>query len=329
MFPEVKKLTTHVTVTQERSDMLSRLERFSDWHRLKVAVARCMMYKSKLRARVNQSNVTQDVSMTVCDLENAENQIIKMIQSDVFDEEISTIREFANCGRYEDRSSEKKKKSVLKKTSSIYKLDPFLDSYGILRVGGRIRRACIEEDELKHPVILPRVKLTELLIKDAHNKSGHSGRGITLNELRSRGYWIIGANSEVRRVLSKCVTCRFLRGVTGEQKMADLPQSRLEPAPPFTHSAVDCFGPWYVKQGRKEVKRYGTLFTCMGSRAVHIEVVHRMETDSFIQALRRFVCRRGAARSIHSDRGTNFVGAENELERAFEEVIEKWIVSMR
>ena len=70
MFPEVKKLTTHITVTQERSDMLRRLERFSDWHRLKIAVASCMIYKRKLRARVNQSKVTQDIGMTVSDLKD-------------------------------------------------------------------------------------------------------------------------------------------------------------------------------------------------------------------------------------------------------------------
>ena len=102
--------------------------------------------------------------------------------------------------------------------------------------------------------------------------------------------------------------------------MADLPQSRLEDVAPFTYSAIDYFGPWYVKDGRKEVKRYGALFTCMASRAIHIEVAHLMETDSFIQALRRFICRRGAVRELRSDRGTNFIGAENELKKAVKEM---------
>ena len=102
--------------------------------------------------------------------------------------------------------------------------------------------------------------------------------------------------------------------------MADLPQSRLEDVPPFTYSTIDYFGPWYVKDGRKEVKRYRALFTCMASRVIHIEVPHSMETDSFIQALQRFICCRGAVRELCSDRGTNFIGAENELKKAVEEM---------
>ena len=97
--------------------------------------------------------------------------------------------------------------------------------------------------------------------------------------------------------------------------MADLPQSRLEDLPPFTYCAMDYFGPWYVKKGRKEVKRYGALFTRTASRAVHIEVAH-----SFIQALRRLTSRRGTMRQLRSDRGTLFVGAERELKKAVEEM---------
>ena len=72
--------------------------------------------------------------------------------------------------------------------------------------------------------------------------------------------------------------------------MANLPESRLEPAPPFTYCVVDYFGPWLVKEGRKEVKRYGALFTCMASRAVHLEVENSIDKDSFIQALAEVYC---------------------------------------
>ena len=107
--------------------------------------------------------------------------------------------------------------------------------------------------------------------------------------------------------------------------MANLPISRVEPASPFSYCAVYCFGPWYVKGGRGEVKRYGTLFTCMASRAIHIEVAHSMETDSFLQALRHVIARRGPIRELRSDQGTNFVGAENELKRALQEMDEEKI----
>lgn len=70
-----------------------------------------------------------------------------------------------------------------------------------------------------------------------------------------------------------------------------------------------------VKQGRKELKRYGLLFTCMCSRAIHIEMLDDMSTDSFINGLRCFIAIRGAVRQIRSDQGSNFIGGKNEFER--------------
>lgn len=148
---------------------------------------------------------------------------------------------------------------------------------------------------------------------------GHSGRGITLNELRS-SYWILNSNSAVRYFISKCVKCRRLRASAGKQKMADLPKQRLTEAPPFTYCGVDYFGPCLIKEGRKVLKRYGVLFTCLASRAIHIETANSLETDSFLNALRRFVGRRGPVREVHSDQGTNLIGAENELELALKEM---------
>jgi hypothetical protein len=99
--------------------------------------------------------------------------------------------------------------------------------------------------------------------------------------------------------------------------MADLPLERITPnEPPFTFVGVDFFGPFMVKVGRNLVKRYGCMFTCMTIRAVHIEVAHSLETDSFIDALQRFICRRGQCVEIRSDNGTNFVGGERELREA-------------
>ena len=86
--------------------------------------------------------------------------------------------------------------------------------------------------------------------------------------------------------------------------------------PPFTFVGVDFFGPILVKIGRSEVKRYGCLFTCLTVRAVHIEVAHSLDFDSFINALQRFTCRRGQVLEIRSDNGTNFVGGERELREA-------------
>ena len=101
--------------------------------------------------------------------------------------------------------------------------------------------------------------------------------------------------------------------------MSDLPNSRLAVnKPPFYFTGVDYFGPIFVKQGRAMVKRWGCLFTCMTVRAVHIELVSSLSADSFINALRRFIGRRGKPWEITSDNGTNFVAADKELRHSIQ-----------
>lgn len=204
----------------------------------------------------------------------------------------------------------------MKKSSSLYKLDPFIDENGLLRVGGRLRLSSLPYDA-RHPIILPKEgHVTNLILCHFHQAVKHQGRGATQNEIRSAGFWIIGGSSVVSHHISKCVSCRRLRSSPQDQKMSDLPEDRLEPAPPFTFCAADYFGPWLVKDGRREVKRYGVIFTCLASRAIHLEVADNLTTDSFLNAYRRFVGRRGPVRQLRSDQGTNFVGAMNELQQA-------------
>ena len=104
------------------------------------------------------------------------------------------------------------------------------------------------------------------------------------------------------------------------QIIGDLPKDRFQEAVPFTYCAVDMFGPFKVKVIRSEVKRYGAMFTCLASRKVHTEVSHSMTTDSFIQALRRLIARRGNVRQIRSENGPNLAGVEQELIHAFNEM---------
>lgn len=173
---------------------------------------------------------------------------------------------------------------------------------------------------VKFPIILPgKSHIANLIVKHCHKQVNHQGRGMTINEVRSCGYWIVGGSSAVALHISKCVKCQKLRGVAEEQKMADLQLDQSEPAPPFTFSAVDYFGPWLMKEGRREVKRYGVLFTCMASRAVHLESANSLDTSSFINALHCFICRRGPVRQLQSDQGSNFVGAKRELKEAVAE----------
>lgn len=205
-----------------------------------------------------------------------------------------------------------------KKYTPLLNLDPFLQD-GLIRVGGRLAKSSLSEDE-KHPVVLPKQSaVTTLVIRDVHERLAHSGRNHVLASVRGR-FWVVAGNAAVRGVISKCVTCRRLRGQTSVQKMADLPETRTSTEAPFTYTGTDLFGPFLVKEGRKIHKRYGVIFTCFSSRAVHLEIVNSLETDTFINSLRRFLARRGPVHTIYCDNGTNFVGAERELRTAIKEM---------
>jgi len=229
--------------------------------------------------------------------------IIKLVQAQTFPEDIDSLAR--------DRPA---------RTSGLQKLDPFVDSQGMLRVGGRLKESSLPYS-VKHPLILPRKHhVVNLIIQYHHEQVAHQGRGMTTNKLRESGYWIVGFSAAVSSVLYKCVECRHLRGKSQDQKMANLPEERIECSPPFTYCGVDCFGPFYIKEGRKELKRYGLLLTCLASRAVHIEVIDDMSTDAFLNGLRCFVAIRGQIRQIRCDQGSNFVKAKHELLCALNEI---------
>ncbi|XP_063959911.1 uncharacterized protein LOC135155123 [Lytechinus pictus] len=329
--PEVKhasvlrtEATTKVSTGQFESN---RLDCFSSWHSAKKAVARCIQLKTSLKKRANQHTRTRSRSVeatipkvvTVSELQEAEKVIIRGLQQENFPQELQILKELDKTGEM-SRHEVPTRNAALKKTSALFRLDPFLDDDGVIRVGGRIHRANLSSN-IRHPVIIPRKSyVTTLLIRDAHHRTQHSGRGITHNELRQRGYWVIGGVSAVSQCISSCVTCRRLRGQPLQQKMADLPEERVEPSPPFSYCAVDYFGPFLIKERRSEVKRYGVLFTCLSSRSVHLETANSLSSSAFINALRRFMNRRGAVRHLRSDQGTAFVGARNELKEALSEM---------
>ena len=327
-----KSVTANLTHITEQTTAVNKLfNYYSNWYKLKKAVAWMLNLKETLRslskkrqdlqAERKNSQADPDTQkatvekqmqaykakvgkqeLTVEDLQKAETEIIRFSQNQRFQEEISTLEKGTHG---------------LKRSSPIYKLDPMLQD-GILRVGGRLNKSAMPA-ESRHPAIIPKdLHITSLILQDIHEKIGHSGRNYMLSRLRQR-FWIPAANSAVRKFLSSCVTCRKVNAKRGEQKMADLPKDRLQPdKPPFTNVGVDYFGPFMVKRGRATVKRYGVLFTCLTTRAVHIEVAHTLDTDSCLNAIRRFVCRRGHPSIMRSDNGTNLAAAERELREAIQ-----------
>ena len=279
--------------------------RYSDWKKLKTTIAWLLRYRNNLRKARKIVVMSKAIPpLTVDEMQESENQILKYLQRKYYADEMQALT----------------KDKTVKQSSQLVRLDPFLDENGVLRVGGRLTFSELDFNK-KHQVLVPRdSNVASLLINHFHSIAGHVGRVHVLALLRER-YWITKANSLVRSVLNNCFQCRKQHGALGQQKMADLPSDRVTSGmPPFSFVGIDYFGPFMVKRGRSSIKRYGVLFTCLNLRAIHIEIAHTLDTSSFIQALRRFISRRGPVVEIRSDNGTNFVGANKELK----ELIHKW-----
>ncbi|KAK6169143.1 hypothetical protein SNE40_020252 [Patella caerulea] len=284
---------------------ISRLNHMSDWHRAKRVIARCVRIQNLYRVNnVHVDHKLKSDTISVNELHNAETVILTLVQAESFPDEIKVLSSKNNCN-----------KSV-SKNSPLYRLDPFINKDGLICVGGRLKRTSL--DICKYPVILPKKHfITDLIIKYYHEHCFHQGRGISVQNIRSHGYWIIGCTKLMSSYINNCVMCRKLRGQMQVQYMADLPKDRMENTPMFTFCAVDCFGPWLIREGRKELKRYGIIFVCIVSRAVHVETLIDMTTDSFLNALRRFLCIRGPIRQLCCDNGSNFIGGNRELHELF------------
>ena len=295
--PEVKEAVTFTAQTVAAQSPVDKLiDGISNWTQLVRSVA-CF----SLIPEVHRNKTKFTGPLGPEHLQHAENLLIRHVQNQCYTEEIQTISQG----------------SPVPSSSSLIRLRPKLHE-GLLVVPGRLTLTNLPS-RVKNPVILPsRHPMVETLVRHVHERTAHSGRGYTLAELRRR-YWIVGAASLVRKVVRHCVACRRRDAQPCQQMEADLPLDRVTPyEPAFTSVGVDYFGPFAVKRGRGQEKRYGCLFTCLTTRAIHIETADTLDTDSFINCLYRFMARRGEPNLIRSDNGTNFVGAERELRKEIE-----------
>ena len=118
-------------------------------------------------------------------------------------------------------------------------------------------------------------------------------------------------------MITRCFYCARRRAQPPKPLMAPLPRQRVQPhQPPFSRFGIDYFGPLTVTVGRRSEKRYGVLYTCLATRALHVELAGSLDTDSFLLAFSRFVSRRWAPAEVFSDNGTTLRAGERELREA-------------
>lgn len=295
--PEIRKDSAVYVSQIDCNQIFDRImKKRSSWFELKKDVGYILRMKCFLKSKANKLSLP-DISrpFTVAELAEVELHIVRYVQQETFIQEMKTL-------------SKGSADTTVQRSSALYRLEPVMHEDGLIHVSGRLP---------SHPIIIPNQHdVTNLIIRHFHIVCGHGGKEHTLAQVR-----VIRGRSAVHRVLSGCARCKLRDVKPVDQRMADLPADRITAGePPFSYTGVDVFGPFNVKLGRSVVKRYGCIFTCLRIRAIHIEVIQSLDTDSFINALQRFICRRGEPKELRSDNATNFIGAERELRVA----VSKW-----
>ena len=180
---------------------LEKLETLiSNWIKMVRVVAWMIKFKMILLTRIRKTNSAreelQQGRLTVSVLDKARKQIVRWHQQKVFSEDIEQLR---NTGV----SNQKQ----LWKKSGIYNLDPYLDEEGLLRVGGRLKKSYLNFGNIYPLLVGKESRITNLIVGWCHQRTAHGGKGLTINEVRSNGFWVIKCNTVVRSLVGKCVKC--------------------------------------------------------------------------------------------------------------------------
>jgi len=290
---ETNHYQTNLTVTTDINVCLSEIinvGRFSCLRKLVVVTGFVIRYITNLKNKIRQfqhKNITEE-TLTVDEYNNAltiliiEEQRIMRQQSDF---------------------------TKLEKSLKLFTTDD-----NVYRLKGRFQNSTMTTDE-KHPIILRdgSSTFTKLVIWDAHQEVMHHGIETTLACLRKK-FWIIKGRKTVKSVIRKCVICiRHQAKTLQPEETPDLPDFRIDTySKAFNATGIDFAGPLFYRNLCKSncktdsLKCYILLLTCATSRAIHLELVSDMSTQSFIRAFRRFVALRGTPSLITHDNAKTF-----------------------
>ena len=260
--PEVKaEVNTYLTVVSNAGSWLPDAAKYSSWIKYKRTTARMLRFVNNCQAKTDteEERQLQTGPLQATELRAAEEVILRSVQEAAYGEEIKALKK-----RRPDEGQKIK--------STITNLSPILDERGIMRVGGRLSNAPLQ-DEARHPVLLPpKSDVTRLIIEEHHRGLLHAGVEHTLNDVRQQ-YWIPKGRAQVKKTLHRCAVCRNRRARPQTPRMADLPAERFDASKVFGTVGLDFFGPLLVRKFRRTETRFGLLFTCMATRAIHLECV--------------------------------------------------------
>ncbi|XP_047996390.1 uncharacterized protein LOC125234226 [Leguminivora glycinivorella] len=293
--PSTETSLAIISAKPDPSSVLPDVRRFSSYDRLLNATANVLLFIEKMRTK------NKALQLQVRHLRKAEHMWLQYSQRRSFPEELRALSQ----NRLIDRKSR------------LYDLAPELGDDGVLRMKTRLGSAPVLYTALQPIILDGREPFTRLLILRAHRRSAHIHNEAVINELRQE-YWILHLRPTVKSVARNCALCTLRRATPRAQPLGDLPPERLQAYQrPFTHTAQDYMGPMFVTIGRRREKRWVCLYTCLVTRAIHLESVHSLSTDSALLSLRRFAARRGWPRTMYSDNATCFRAAATELREAY------------
>ncbi|XP_058449200.1 uncharacterized protein LOC131429170 [Malaya genurostris] len=285
---------------QQITPGLVDVSRFSNWNRLVRTMAYVFRAIGLFRKKSRPGPLTSG------ELRQAENVLWRQAQIQAFPDDF--------CVLHFNKTNPDEQPKRIEKCSPLFKQSPFIDDAGVIRMDSRICAAPTIPYAAKYPILLPRDhKLTTLLVEEYHRRFKHQNHETVLNEIWQQ-FRIPKLRPLLKRIVRNCVHCKVRKAVPKPAMMACLPKVRLTPhIRAFSHTGIDYFGPIQIRQGRSLVKRWVSLFTCLTIRAIHLELVHSLSTQSCVMAIRRFVARRGSPSDFYSDNGTCFRGASNLL----------------
>ena len=133
-------------------------------------------------------------------------------------------------------------------------------------------------------------------------------------------FWVAKGSSLVRGIIHHSVKCRKHEGKPySAPPPLPLPVSRVKEGPAFTFTGVDCAGPLMNCTEGKTCKLWMCLFICFVTRAVHLDIVADMSSETFIRCLKRFAARRGLPQKFISNNGKTFKAASKFLDSVFQD----------
>jgi hypothetical protein len=289
---ELKKIQASCAVAPHQSAPAPIIDptRFSSWSKLVGATAWVFRFLHNVKGSTDK----RKGCLTFEEIDHSRQWWIQRIQKESF------AVEMLICERGDEVSQ----------SSSLRNLRPYLDQEGILRIRSRtspVRQGLEAQSYEQHNlIILPGSHpVVKLLIDFHHRKLGHQGTGSTLFDMRQT-YWIVKGRNIVKQIIHSCIICKRFNAVSYKLPLISLPLFRVTKGRPFAIAGCDFAGPIFVKGNEKS---HICLFTCPVIRAIHLELVRDLSTETFINAFRRFVARRGPVKKLYSDNAKTFKGA--------------------